>query len=307
MSFFELKKRFLQFRDSARHLIAKFRYDFGPSGEPFSALNLKRAVIYRADGKIGDAICFLPFIRELKRFSPGCEIVVLSNPGTAEIYHSAPFIDRTVILTKKPGNRETYQIAQQIGACDLYVHLFEKLKSRHLRLICRIHPKWVSTLDSSLRCDSLALHRCTVPEEGGEKFAADDEKLRNCLHITDLLFRILELGGIPPSDIDRSYFRLFADRIPASGPRFAFLGSEKPDGKTLIFNPYGASSTKRLSDNCIISTLKILTTETSMHIVLWTGPGDRGIGSTGCKCLRKTFRTHQTGSQSPAVFLPSLK
>ncbi len=163
---FDAKRAAIRLRDAARHLLGRIRYDFRSSGEVFAVSSLRRAVIYRADGKIGDAICFLPFFRELKRFSPGCEILILSNPGTAEIYRSAPFIDRVIILPKKPRDRETDETARQIGKCDLYVHLFEQLKSRHLRLIRRLHPKWAATLDRSLRCDSLGLSRFTIPQEG---------------------------------------------------------------------------------------------------------------------------------------------
>lgn len=162
----------------------------------------------------------------------------------------------------------------------LYVHLFEQLKSRHLRLIRRLHPKWAATLDRSLRCDSLGLSRFTIPQEGGlwgsgDRSADGDDSSRECLHIIDLLFRILELGGIPAGDIDRSYFHLFAGRIPASGPEFSFLRSPKPDTQTIIFNPYGASSSRRLSERCMIRILEMLLRETNVHIVLWAGPGDQ--------------------------------
>lgn len=302
MSFHDIKKSFLLFKDSVRHFIGRSLYDFRASDEPFRVRELKRAVIYRADGKLGDAVCFIPFIRELKRFSPDCEIIVLSNRNTAEIYESADFIDKVTILPKKPKNSETDAYAEILGECDLYVHLFEKLKGRHLRLINRIRPKWVATLDSSLKCDNLKLYRHTASvDEAG----LSPEQAEKCLHITDLLFKILENGGISPQDIDRGYFRMFADRIPASVPAFAFLKSgtsATAAEKTVIFNPYGASSSRRFTDDCIISVLKTLLGETDMHAVLWTGPGDREHGE---RLLSDNFgdcdRVSVTGSLNSAA------
>lgn len=277
MSLHDLKKSFLVLKDSIRHFISRSMYDFKSSEEPFSPTGLKKAVIYRADGKLGDAVCFLPFIRELRRFSPDCEITVLSNSNTAQIYEAADFIDKVIIFPKKPKNHETDKYAAELHGCDLYIHLFEKLKGRHLRLINRIHPKWIATLDKSLKCDNLGIYEYTssVDERG-----LTWEQSEKCLHITDLLFRILEKGGIAPDDIDRSYFRMFADDIPAAGPRFAFLKSpeNRPGEKTVIFNPYGASSSRRFTDGCIINVITELLEKTDMHVVLWTGPADRERG-----------------------------
>lgn len=58
---FDAKRAAIRLRDAARHLLGRIRYDFRSSGEVFAVSSLRRAVIYRADGKIGDAICFLPF------------------------------------------------------------------------------------------------------------------------------------------------------------------------------------------------------------------------------------------------------
>lgn len=277
MSLHDLKKSILMLKDSVRHFISRSLYDFKSTDEPFSATGLKKAVIYRADGKLGDAVCFLPFIRELRRFSPDCEITVLSNGNTAQIYEAADFIDKVIIFPKKPKNRETDRFAESLRGCDLYVHLFEKLKGRHLRLINRIHPKWIATLDKSLKCDNLGIYEYTssVDERG-----LTWEQSEKCLHITDLLFRILEKGGIAPDVIDRSYFRMFADGIPAAGTHYTFLKSSEnnPREKTVIFNPYGASSSRRLTDGCIIDIVTELLNKTDMHVVLWVGPADRERG-----------------------------
>lgn len=283
MSFHNLKKALIHSKDSLRHLISRLRYDFETSEEKLNIKELKQAVIHRADGKLGDAICFMPFIRELKRFAPDCRIIILSNKNTAEIYQSADFIDEVILFPKKPKNNETDAFADRLKGTDLYIHLFDTLKGRHLRLISRMHPKWVATLDRSLKCDNLKIHQYTacIDDSGNS-----DEKYSDCLHMTDLLFKILENGGISPELINRGYCRLFADRIPGRGEKYAFLKSpaapdkinDVTEEKTVIFNPFGASSSRRFSERIITEIIDMLLKLTSAHIVLWTGPGDREYG-----------------------------
>lgn len=257
--YFKLKRCFFAKRDAARHFFDRLRYDFPNGAEKLDLARLETVVVHRLDGKIGDAVCFAPFFRELKRFAPRCRITVLARPAHAELYGNIAYIDEVAAAPAKPSAAEAAAIARGLPRCDLYVHLFERLKGRDMRWIRLLRPRWVCTLDPDLKCDNVRLYEHTTLV--GAPGAPAGANPPGGLHITDLLFRILETGGADPAKIDRSYLRLFDAETPAS--------------EAVLVNPYGASSSRRLSDGAVAAIVAALLGKTSRDVVLWVSPRDR--------------------------------
>ena len=71
--------------------------------------------------------------------------------------------------------------------------------------------------------------------------------------------------------------KLFSEDLQSAPEKYPFLtgGSTGNRKGTVIFNPYGASSSRRLSDEAVTAILKILREKTSMQIVLWITPKER--------------------------------
>lgn len=274
MSVNSLKKALIRKKNDLRHFFNKLRYDYQATTEKPVISRMKHVVIHRLDGKIGDAVCYAPFIRELKKAAPESRITVLVTANIQPVYEAIKEIDELKILPKKPSAKEIDSIAEEIGSCDLYIHLFEKLNGRDFRLINRLRPVWCATLDENVRLDNIGLYRYT---ESTSSARSTEKSSKETLHFTELLFKILTIGGVDDSSIDRSYMKLFSEDLQSAPEKYPFLtgGSTGNRKGTVIFNPYGASSSRRLSDEAVTAILKILREKTSMQIVLWITPKER--------------------------------
>ena len=76
MSVNSLKKALIRKKNDLRHFFNKLRYDYQATTEKPVISRMKHVVIHRLDGKIGDAVCYAPFIRELKKAAPESRITV---------------------------------------------------------------------------------------------------------------------------------------------------------------------------------------------------------------------------------------
>ena len=249
-TFLNIKHGLFHTRDLVRGAWGRLRYDHQPSDKPFELSSVKRAVINRIDGKIGDSVCFAPFLRELSRHCPDTEIVILANEAMRAVYNQIPGNFKLVMCSKRPHGREVLNICKRIGACDFYVHLVENLRSRELSFIHYLDPVWVATLDPNLKMDSLRLSRHISSVRG------------RGLHITQILNCILSEGGI--SDIDHSYVRFFEREVALSRIR-----------NTVGIVPYGASDRRRLSDESLrVITDRILKLP-GVNAEIFAAPGER--------------------------------
>jgi heptosyltransferase-2 len=59
---------------------------------------------------IGDAVLTLPMIQKLKGIIPECEIDVISNPVTAEIFSASPSINEVISLDKKGKHKSLFSL-----------------------------------------------------------------------------------------------------------------------------------------------------------------------------------------------------
>ncbi len=247
----DFKHQFFRIRDSIRCWWGRLLFDHKATSSPFLVKELHRAVIHRIDGKLGDSVCFAPFIRELKKAAPNIEIVVIIQQHFKEIYEEIPGIDRIVVSSKRPKKDEIKKLAATIGSCDLYVHLFTDLRARDLYFTKYLNPKWVATLDSKLKMDSFSL----------SSYISDEAN--KGLHIIDILLKILEKGGI--SNFDRSYVKFFEKQV--------LKEQNVEDVVGLV--PYGASYRRRLSDAAIIDIISCIYKRTPFIIELSVSPKDR--------------------------------
>ncbi|WP_406546671.1 glycosyltransferase family 9 protein [Succinimonas sp.] len=249
-TFINLKHGLFHARDLVRGAWGRLRYDHQPSEKPFELSSVKRAVINRIDGKIGDSVCFAPFLRELSKHCPDMEIVILANESMRAVYNQIPGNFKLVMCSKRPHGREVLNICKRIGACDFYVHLVENLRSRELSFIHYLDPIWVATLDPNLKMDSLRLSRHISSVRG------------RGLHITQILNCILSEGGI--SDIDHSYVRFFEREVTLSRIR-----------NTVCIVPYGSNSKHRLSDESIKLMVDSILKIPGVAVEIFVVPGER--------------------------------
>jgi len=249
-NFHNLKYSFFHARDLLRGAWGRLRYDHQPAETPLELGKIKRVVINRIDGKIGDTVCFAPFLRELGRHCPDLEIVILANEQMRAVYNQIPGNFRLVMCSKRPHGREVLNICKRIGECDFYVHLVVNLKSRELSFIHYLNPSWVATLDPNLKMDSLRLSRYTSPVKG------------RGLHITQILDCILSEGGI--TQIDHAYVRFFEREVAISKIQ-----------NTVGIVPYGASDNRRLSDESIKVIADRILRLPGVKAEIFAVPGDR--------------------------------
>jgi ADP-heptose:LPS heptosyltransferase len=284
MSLSRLKKTIIRKKNDIRHFFNKLRYDYQATTEKPVISKIQHIVIHRLDGKIGDAICYAPFIRELKKAIPKCIITVLVTSNIQPVYEAIEEINELKVLSKKPSSKEIDSIAGELGHCDLYIHLFEQLNGRDFRLINRLRPTWCATLDDGVKLDNIGVYRYT---ESTSSTCNTEKSSRKSLHFMELLFKILTECGVDNSSIDRSYMKLFNEDLQYAKEKYPFMTDNSVNSKGIvIFNPYGASSSRKLKDEAVIAILKILREKTSMQIVLWVTPKER---VTVEQMIRKTF------------------
>ena len=88
MSVNSLKKALIRKKNDLRHFFNKLRYDYQATTEKPVISRMKHVVIHRLDGKIGDAVCYAPFIRELKKAAPESRITVLVTANIQPVYEA---------------------------------------------------------------------------------------------------------------------------------------------------------------------------------------------------------------------------
>lgn len=253
MNIWSIKQILFRSRDSVRACIGHLMYDYQASDEKFSLNAVKRVLIHRLDGKIGDAVCFAFFFRELKKAAPNVEIVAVITETMFPVYKLIPGIDRIEILPRKVTHQELIKFAEKIGSVDLYIHLIEHLRPRDMYFIDILRPKWFASLDSSLKSCNLQMYRY------------ESSVLGKGFHMTRLLGKILEEGG--GQNIDYSYVHI------AEEERNKFIAARK--NPVIGINPFGAGKGRRLSDDVIKDIINICLKHTSYDIEIISSPKER--------------------------------
>ncbi|WMC10334.1 glycosyltransferase family 9 protein [Oceanimonas pelagia] len=183
---------------------------------------VKRVLLVRWDAKIGDSIVSSFFFRELRRFRPDICIDVITAPHMATLYQEHFGVDNVYCCKKRPSYAELKELASEIGAVDLVIHLGKHLKMKDIYFLHCLKASNVMGLDDDLNMVNIKLGEATKGRHFSEKFAY-----------------ALNLLGISLPDCQ--YI------LPEDGERRLLIQGEWPDSSVIALNPYGSGSSRRLN------------------------------------------------------------
>jgi heptosyltransferase I len=137
---------------------------------------------------IGDVVHGLPLANDIKRRTPGTEVVWVAEPAPAEVLRHHPAVDHVVVFDKRAGARGVVQLLRELSAlrCDISINCMRYAKSiwpvLGLRAPVRLGLARDKTRDG---VHWLATH--TLPEGPWE-------------HTQDIFLRFREALGVPADD-----------------------------------------------------------------------------------------------------------
>lgn len=235
-------------RDALRCAWYRRRYDFINDAAPehFDINSMRRIVICKIDGKLGDTVVISPFFRVLKAACPQVKLTVLTSAVLAPLYRDFLGADEVYVTPKRPDKAFLSDLCAKIGVCDLLITLEAVFRFHDFYLLNKLRPPLIAGVNGQVSSINLRLNEL-VPDG----------------HITDYFAYLLQRGGI--KSFDRTYVSFKDESSTANAKAFCRPGQ-------IMFAPWGASVHKHLSDQTIVETAKFILTLTASPLCLMVPP-----------------------------------
>jgi heptosyltransferase-2 len=128
--------------------------DFGSPPQPAAPRSGSKVLIVQS-AWLGDTLLTLPLARDLKTVLPGCQVTVLTLPGSAVLFRDSPFVDEVLIDDKRGAHRGllgTWRLAQDLRGQGFELALIphRSLRSALLAWLARV-PRRIGSSASSGR------------------------------------------------------------------------------------------------------------------------------------------------------------
>lgn len=206
-------------RDDIRRRVTLFFYD--RPRQPISQPRNK-IVFVRWDAKLGDTIVKSWVLREIKKYRPDLQIIVIAPQSFMAMYLNDLGADEVVVSPKKISFADVRRIAQAVGPVQYVVHLSEHLKPKDIYLLSKIDSKYVMGLDDEVECINIKIGALTRGK-----------------HFADKVGMLMQHMGI--SAYDQSYV------VPFEQAAQARTDAWWPKGPVIAFNPLGRGNARQLS------------------------------------------------------------
>lgn len=144
-----------------KQAIYKFKYDYVPLGldKDFDLSTVKTVLIDRLDGKLGDTVCVLPFLKTFYKYCPNAKIYILSNNAIYDILKDC--CDNHYEIITCNNTKDFSEIQNKLNnisdSFDLYINLTNGVSSRLIKFINKIHAKFNITLTPSYKFNNIKL------------------------------------------------------------------------------------------------------------------------------------------------------
>ena len=144
-----------------KQAIYKLKYDYVPTGleKDFDLSTVKTVLIDRLDGKLGDTVCILPFLKIFYKYCPNAKIYILSNNAIYDILKDCCGNNYEIITCNNTKNFSEIQrkLKDISSSFDLYINLTNGVSSRLIKLINKIHAKFNITLTPKYKFNNIKL------------------------------------------------------------------------------------------------------------------------------------------------------
>lgn len=144
-----------------KQAIYKLKYDYIPTGleKDFDLSSVKTVLIDRLDGKLGDTVCILPFLKIFYKYCPNAKIYILSNNAIYDILKDCCGNNYEIITCNNTKNFSEIQgkLKDISSSFDLYINLTNGVSSRLIKLINKIHAKFNITLTPKYKFNNIKL------------------------------------------------------------------------------------------------------------------------------------------------------
>lgn len=229
-----------------RKKIASFLWDYTNSSnlQDFNFNKIRKIVLWKPDGKLGDTQIISGFINELKTHFPHICIYVICNKNISSIYKNI-FKVITIEVKKRPSFSQIKEISKEInkqGSCDLLLSMEASLRPRDIFIANQLKPKFYTAMCSDAKCINIDL-----------------QKLFGITHISEYFANLLKLGKCPISSFSYIPFESKENEFAKK-----FIGSKKIIG----IAPWGAAKQRRIKDDVIINLAQYISTSSDYYVVI---------------------------------------
>ncbi|BBQ50999.1 hypothetical protein WP2S18C03_00800 [Aeromonas veronii] len=202
----------------------------------------------RWDAKLGDSIVSSWVARELKKCNPEREVWVVTSPSMKDFYKNEFLFDRVLTIKKRPSYRELKALCAEIGCVDYVVHFGKRLKMKDLFFLSRVKTNNIIGLDDKIKLINIKL--------GGES-----EKLH---FVEKFKLALNKMGIVHP---DSSYI------VPKNHSTISKIKQKlklqwPEDKRILCFNPFGSSSSRKMSVDLSVSLINEILDKSDANVVL---------------------------------------
>lgn len=228
----KIKSQLLSKRNYLKRALGRCIFDKSRK-QPTNLQNLQRIVFVRWDAKLGDSIVSSWIFNALKAKYPTASIEVITSTSMAHMFKEYFGVDVVHFCPKRAGYWQLARLAKNIGQIDLLVHFSKQLKIKDIFFLRQVACPNVAGLDDEL--DSINI-------KFGEKTAG--------LHFSQKFAILAKYCGIehPQTNYILPYNRACVEKMLLCWP----------DVPVIAINPYGNSSSRKLTAENIIRLINTL-------------------------------------------------
>ncbi len=239
-------------RDQIRRKVSLFFFD--RKRQP-SATARKQIVFVRWDAKLGDTIVTSWLFREIKKYDPSLQLVVIAPESFKSMFLNDMGADRVVVSPKRVKFADIRRIASAVGPADYVMHMAEHLKPKDVYLLSKLDSNYVLGLDDEVKSINIKAGARTQSQ-----------------HFADKVAVLLQHMGI--SNFDQSYI------VPFDSVAQTRTDAWWPQSPVIAFNPLGRGHARQFSLNTAVAVLDHILSATKADVLILIDPARRAFAES---------------------------
>ncbi len=250
-------QRLQKARDHIRRKVALFFYDRLrlPSLLQTFSTPRKQIVFVRWDAKLGDTIVTSWLFREIKKYDPTLQLVVIAPESFKSMFINDMGADRVIVAPKRMTFADIRHIANAVGPTQYVVHMAEHLKPKDVYLLSKLDSNYVVGLDDDVKSINIKAGALTQGQ-----------------HFADKVAVLMQHMGV--KDFDQSYI------VPFDAAAQARTDAWWPTRPVIAFNPLGRGHARQLSLKTAIAVVEYILKSTQADVLILIDPVQRAFAES---------------------------
>lgn len=250
-------QRLQKARDYIRRKVALFFYDRLrlPSQHQTLSTPRKQIVFVRWDAKLGDTIVTSWLFREIKKYDPTLQLVVIAPESLKSMFINDMGADRVIVAPKRITFADIRHIVNAVGPAQYVVHMAEHLKPKDVYLLSKLDSNFVVGLDDDVKSINIKAGALTQGQ-----------------HFADKVAVLMQHMGV--KDFDQSYI------VPFDAAAQARTEAWWPTRPVIAFNPLGRGHARQFSLKTAVAVVEHILKETQADVLILIDPVQRAFAES---------------------------